>query len=66
VDATTEKLVRRLDRLAMQAPRKAIRAHLLSIARLHDVDVQLTERTRQNIAESKELIAKATTILCGH
>jgi hypothetical protein len=52
--------------MVMQAPREAIRAHRLSIARLHDVDVDLTERTRQRIAESKELIAKAATVLSRH
>jgi len=69
MDATTKKLAQRRDRwvvMAMQAPRKAIQAHLLSMVHLHDVDVQLTERARQNIAESKEVIAKATTILRGH
>ena len=69
MDVITEKLVLRRDRwvvMAMQAPRKAFRAHLLSIAPLHDVDVQLTERARENIAESKELIAKAATMLRGH
>jgi len=50
----------------MQAPREAIRAHRLSIAHLHDVYVDLTEQTRQHIAESKELIAKAADILRGH
>ena len=69
MDATTEKLVQRRDRwviLVMQAPREAIRAHRLSIARLHDVDVDLTEQTRQRIAESKELIAKAATVMSRH
>jgi len=68
MDATTEKLVQHRDRwvvMAMQAPRKAIRAHRLSVAHLHEVDAELTKRAFDNIAQSKGLIAKAATTYCA-
>jgi len=69
MDSNTEKVVQRRDRwvaMAVQAPTEAIRAHSLFLAHLCDVDFELTKRARQQIAESKELIAKADTILRGH
>jgi len=68
MDATTEKLVLRRDRcvaMAMYAPTEAIRVERLRVARLYDVDVDLTARALQHIAESKELIAKATAVLAA-
>jgi hypothetical protein len=69
MDANTARLVWRRDlwvEKAKQAPTEAIRAQRLSVAHLYEVDVELTERALRHIAESKELIAKAATVLGRH
>jgi tetratricopeptide (TPR) repeat protein len=68
-DAKTEKLVWRREHWmekAKQAPTEAIRAQRLNVAHLYEVDAKLTERALRHIAESRDLIAKADTILGGH
>jgi hypothetical protein len=45
------------------APSEAIRVKLLSVARLYQIEVNLIDRARESIADSKELIAKIEALL---
>jgi hypothetical protein len=69
MDAKAEKLLQDRDRclkMAELAPTEAVGTKLLQIAHLYEVEAELTERARRLIAESKDLIAKADTILNQH
>jgi hypothetical protein len=66
VDTNAEKLLLHRDRcleLAAKAPTEAIRARLLNIAKLYEVEVRLINRARRSIAESNELIAVAASLV---
>ena len=66
MDATTKKLMQHRDHwvaMAEQAPTEAIRVDCLLIAHLYGRDVNLIEQALHQIAESKDLIAKAATML---
>jgi len=52
--------------MAERAPTEAIRANLLSVAHLYDVEARLTARASQHIEESKGLIAEAAALLGRH
>lgn len=65
-DGKAEELAKVRDRClqsADRAPTQAIRTRLLSIAHLYEIEIDLTERSRQYVIESKELIAKAEDLL---
>jgi hypothetical protein len=49
--------------LAASAPTEAIRAKLLRIAQLYEIEASLIDRARQCITDSKELIIKVETLL---
>jgi hypothetical protein len=49
--------------LAEVAPSEAIRVKLRSVARLYEIAVNLIDRARQSIADSRELIAKTEALL---
>jgi len=62
----SETLLHHRDRrlcMAEMAPTEAIRAKLLSVARLYEIEVNLIGRARQSIADSKDLIIRAEALL---
>lgn len=61
-----EELLQRRDRwlaMADQAPTEALRVQLLNIARLFEVEIELTHRAHECLCESKELIARVDSLL---